>query len=127
MALDYSITLRNNRLQQIQTTIGGAGVLKIFSGAEPPNCTAPDPTGLLVTIGLPSVFIAVSGGVTSLVGSWVGTASSGGTPACFRMYDGSLVCHVQGGIPAEMTVTPSTITLSQTVTVNTFGVTAGNP
>jgi hypothetical protein len=128
MALDYSTALRNGRLQQIQTTVGSAGLLKIFSGAEPANCAAADPSGLLVTINLPTTFLTVSGGVTTIAGTWTGTATGSGTAQCFRMYDNGSNCHLQGAIPAEMTLSPSAAIVSgQSVTVNTFGVTAGNP
>ena len=35
MTYQYGATLRNNQVSQIQTTVGGSGSLKIFSGAEP--------------------------------------------------------------------------------------------
>ena len=128
MALDYSLVLRNGRLQQIQTSIGSAGALKIFSGVEPANCASPDPSGLLVTISLPSIFITVSAGIATIAGTWSGVASGAGTAQCFRMYDNGGNCHLQGGIPSEMTLSPSAaIGSTQTVTVNTFSVTAGNP
>ena len=68
MTFQYGATLRNNQVAQIQTTVGASGSLKIFSGAEPANCAAADPTGLLATIALPASFLTSSGGVTTIAG-----------------------------------------------------------
>jgi hypothetical protein len=126
MAFQYGTTLRNNQVGQIQTTIGTSGTLKIFSGAEPANCAAADPTGLLATITLPASFLTSSGGVTTIAGSWSVAASATGTAASFRMYDGSSVCHVQGNTTTDLVLNNTSITSGQTVTVTSFTVTAGN-
>ncbi len=49
-----------------------------------------------------------------------------GTAASFRVYDSSAVCQMQGAIPGDMSLNNTTIGVSQTVTVNTFGITSGN-
>jgi len=126
MAFQYGVTLRNNQVSQIQTTIGGSGTLKIFSGAEPANCAAADPTGLLATITLPATFLTSSGGATTIAGSWTVAASGTGTAATFRMYDGSSVCHVQGNTTTDLVLNNTSIASGQTVTVTSFTVTAGN-
>lgn len=126
MAFQYGATLRNNMVAQIQTTVGGSGTLKVFSGAEPANCAAADPSGLLATIVLPATFLTSSGGVTTIAGTWSVAASGAGTAASFRMYDGSAVCHVQGNTTADLVLNNTSITSGQTVTVNSFSVTAGN-
>ena len=126
MTYQYGVTLRNNQVAQIQTTIGGRGTLKVFSGAEPAYCAAADPTGLLATIALPASFLTSSGGVTTIAGTWSVTASGSGTAATFRMYDGSLVCHVQGNTTTDLVLNNTSITSGQTVSVTAFTVTAGN-
>ena len=126
MTFRYGATLRNNQVSQIQTTIGSAGTLKIFSGAEPANCAAADPSGLLCTITLPATFLTSSGGVTTIAGTWSATASGTGTAACFRMYDGSVVCGVQGNVTTDLVLNNTSIASGQTVTVTSFTVTAGN-
>src|SRR5258705_9212075 len=102
MTFQYGTALRNNQVSQIQTSIGASGTLKIFSGAEPANCAAADPAGLLATIALPASFLTSSGGVTTIAGSWSVAASGTGTAATFRMYDGSSVCHVQGNTTTDL-------------------------
>jgi hypothetical protein len=126
VAFQYGVVLRNNQVSQIQTSIGATGTLKIFSGAEPANCAAADPTGLLATIVLPAAFLTSSGGVTTLAGTWSVAASGTGTAASFRMYDGSAVCHVQGNTTADLVLNNQSIAAGQTVTVTSFSVTAGN-
>lgn len=126
MAMQYGATLRNNQVSQIQTTIGSAGHLKIFSGAVPANCAAADPTGLLADITLPSTFLTSAAGVTTIAGSWTVSASGTGTAQAFRMYDGSAVCHVQGNVTTDLVLNNTSIASGQTVTVTSFSVTAGN-
>jgi hypothetical protein len=126
MTFQYGTTLRNNQVSQIQATIGGSGTLKIFSGAEPANCAAADPAGLLATIVLPATFLTSSGGVTTIAGTWSVAASSTGTAASFRMYDGSGTCHVQGNCTTDLVLNNTSITAGQVVSVTSFSVTAGN-
>ena len=131
MTFQYSTTLRTNQVAQIQSTIGTSGSLKIFSGAEPANCAASDPSGLLATITLPSTFLTSSGGATTIAGTWSTTGSSNGTALSFRMYDGSAVCHTQGSVTAtggggDLTLDNTSIATGQTVTVTTCTITAGN-
>jgi len=126
MTHQYSTTLRTNQVGQIQSTVGASGVLKIFSGAEPANCAAADPAGLLATITLPASFLTSSGGVTTLAGTWSVAASATGTAASYRIYDGSAVCHVQGNVTTDLVLNSTSITIGQTVSVTSYAVTAGN-
>ena len=126
MTFQFGSTLRNNRVGQLQTTVSTSGTLKIFSGAEPANCAAADPSGLLATITLPSTFLTSSAGVTTIAGTWSTTASATGTAATFRIYDGSSVCHIQGNTTSDLVLNNTSITSGQTVTVTSFSVTDGN-
>lgn len=126
MAFQYGSALRTNQVGQLQSTVGSSGVLKIFSGTEPVNCAAGDPTGLLCTITLPATFLTSAAGVTTIAGTWSANASAAGTAATFRMYDGSAVCHIQGNTTADLVLNNTNIASGQTVTVTSFSVTAGN-
>lgn len=132
MAFQYSVTLRNGKLNTIDTTVGSSGTLKLFSGAEPANCAAADPSGLLATITLPaSPWAAASSGAIALAGTWSVAASGTGTAASFRIYDGSSNCHVQGNVTAtggggDMTLDNTSLNSGQTVTVTSFTITSGN-
>lgn len=127
MTLQYGTTLRTNQVGQIQTTVGSSGHLKIFSGAQPANCAAADPAGLLADITLPASFLTSAAGATTIAGSWSVAASGTGTAACFRIYDGSAVCHAQGNVTTDLVLNNTSIASGQTVTVTSFSVTAGNP
>lgn len=126
MAFQYGTTLRNNQVAQLQATVGGSGTLKIFSGAEPANCAAADPAGLLATIALPATFLTSSGGTTTLAGIWSVNATGAGNAASFRIYDGSAVCHIQGNCSTDLVLNNTSIAVGQTVTVTAFSVSAGN-
>jgi hypothetical protein len=129
MAYKYGVVLRTNQVAQIQASVGASGTLKIFSGAEPANCAAADPSGLLCTITLPATFLTSTNGVTTIAGTWQAVASAGGSGTnaqSFRMYDGASVCHVQGDTITDMVLNNQSIATGQTVTVTQFSVTAGN-
>ena len=126
MAFQYGVALRTNQVAQIQATIGASGTLKLFSGAEPANCAAADPTGLLATIVLPAAFLTSAAGVTTLAGTWSVAATGTGTALSFRMYDGALVCHIQGNCTTDMTLNNPALVTGQAVSVTSFSVTAGN-
>lgn len=127
MTFQYSVAVRNAALDAKETTIGAGAILKVFSGAEPANCAAADPAGLLATITLPSDWMAAaSTGSKVKSGTWSATASGTGTAASWRIYDSGLVaCHIQGNT-TDMTFDNTSIASGQTVTVNTFTLTAGN-
>lgn len=128
MTLQYSTTIRNNKLDQVESTTGTAAVLKIFSGAQPANCAAADPSGLLCTITLPSDWMnAASGGTKTLLGTWSASASGSGTAASWRIYESTATtCHLQGNT-TDMTFNNTNIASGQTVSVTSFTLTAGNP
>lgn len=126
MAFQFGSTLRNNQVSQIQATVGASGHLKIFSGAEPANCAAADPAGLLADIALPATFLTSSGGVTTIAGTWSANGAAVGTAQSFRMYDGSAVCHIQGNVTTDLVLNNTNIAIGQPVTVTAFSVTAGN-
>lgn len=127
MTVQYSTTMRNNKLDQVESTTGTAAVLKIFSGAQPANCAAADPSGLLCTITLPSDWMnAASGGTKTLLGTWSASAGGTGTAASWRIYESTATtCHIQGNT-TDMTFNNTSIASGQTVTVSSFTLTAGN-
>ena len=127
MTYQYSVAVRNAKLDAVETAIGATAVLKIFSGAEPANCAAADPTGLLCTITLPSDWMnSASAGAKTKLGTWSNAASGTGTAASWRLYasDGT-TCGIQGNM-TDMVLDNNAIAAAQVVTVNTFTITAGN-
>jgi hypothetical protein len=127
MAFQEGTNLRNATLNAKTTQLGATATLKIFSGAEPANCQAADPSGLLCTINLPNPpFGTASAGAMALSGTWSAAASATGTAASFRIYDSSAVCQMQGNVTTDLVLNNTSINSGQTVTVTSFGITAGN-
>ena len=127
MTFQYSVAVRNAGLDARETAIGVSPLLKLFSGAEPANCAAADPTGLLATITLPSDWMAAaSGGIKAKSGVWSNTASGTGTIASWRIYDNAgTTCHNQGNT-TDMTFDNTNVAVGQIITVSTYQWTAGN-
>jgi hypothetical protein len=131
MAIQFSVTLRNNRVGQIETTVGTSGTLEIRTGAPPANAAAADTGTLLATITLPTDWLtAASAGAVSRNGTWTVAASGAGTAGHFRIKAGA-TCHLQGDITAtggggDMTLDNVSIAAGQPVTVNTFSITDAN-
>jgi len=133
MAIQLSTAVRNARLDAVESTTGTSARLLIFSGAQPANCAAADPSGLLATLVLPSDWMnAASAGAKTLLGSWTGTGSAAGNAASFRVKDSGLTtCHIQGSVTAtggggDMTVDNVSIANGQTINVTTFTLTDAN-
>lgn len=133
MALQYSTTLRNARGDQIETTIGASAKLYLYSGSVAANCAASDPSGLLLTINLPSNWLNdASSGAKTLLGTWSGTASGTGTAASWRIKDsGGTTCHMQGTVSAsggggDLILDNTSIASGQTIAITGFTITEGN-
>lgn len=132
MALQLSTAVRNAILDQIETTIGTAAVLKIRTGAAPATCATADSGTVLATLSLPSDYMAAaSSGSKALTGTWQdASADATGTAAHFRLYasDGT-TCHMQGTVTAtggggDLVVDNVSFASGQSFTVTTFTLTA---
>lgn len=136
MALQFSVNVRNARLDAIETTVGTTPILRIYdlTSSAPANCAAAISGGTLATMNLPSDWMAAaSGGSKVLSGTWTdGTADASGTADFFRIYDSAgATCHLQGTVTAtggggDMTLDNTVIAAGQVVTITTFTLTDGN-
>jgi len=134
MALQYSVTVRNAQLDAVETTVGTAPLLRIYSGSAPANCAAAASGTLLAEATLPSDWMeAASSGSKALSGTWQdASANATGTAAHWRLYDsGGTTCHAQGTVTAtggggDMTLDNTSIASAQSVTITSFTITAGN-
>jgi len=134
MAVQFSVAVRNARLDSFETTVGASAVMKIFTGSPPANCAAADSGTVLATLNLPSDWMAAaSGGSKALSGSWQDlSADATGTAGYFRVYaTGGTVCGMQGTVSAtggggDMIVNSTAFTAGQSFTVNTFTITDAN-
>lgn len=132
MAIQLSTTVRNARLDAIETAISTSPIMRIRTGSVPSNCAAADTGTVLATITLPSDWMAAaSSGSKALSGSWQdASADATGTAAHFRIYDsGGSTCHIQGTVGTsgtDMIVNDTAFNTGQQFTVNSFTLTDGN-
>jgi hypothetical protein len=134
MALQFSVAVRNARLDAIETAIGTSAVLKIRTGAPPAACSTADSGSVLATLSLPSDWMAAaSSGTKAKSGTWEDTsADATGTAAHWRLYasDGT-TCHAQGTVTAtggggDLTVDNVSFAAGQAFTVTAFAFTEAN-
>ncbi len=134
MALQFSVSVRNARLDVVETTVGTSAVLRIRSGTVPATCATADAGTTLATLNLPSDWMAAaSGGSKTILGTWQDTAAdAAGTAGHFRIYDTSgTVCHIQGTVSitgggGDMQLDNTSIAIGQQVTVTAFTLNEGN-
>jgi hypothetical protein len=130
MAVQFSVSVRNARLDAIETAIGASAIFELRTGAQPANCAAASTGNILVQDTLDADWMAAaSGGTKAKTGTWSSTAVGGAadTAGHGRIYAAGSPseCHMQWDVSDDMTV-DGTITAGQTVTVNTFTLTDGN-
>lgn len=134
MALQLSTTVRNQRLNTIETAIGTSARLKIRTGSAPATCGAADSGTVLADMQLPSDWLAAAAsGSKAKSGTWQDTsADNTGTAAHFRIYAvGGSTCHLQGTVTTtagggDLTVQNLSFASGQAVTITGFTLTDGN-
>lgn len=132
MTVQMGTTLRNARLDQIESTVGTAPILTIRTGAQPVDCAAANSGTVLATITLPSDWLAAaSGGTKAKSGTWQdASADNTGTAAHWRLHDSSATtCHLQGSVgqgTGDLSLDNTSIVAGQSITINTWTFTEGN-
>lgn len=132
MALQYSVTVRNARLDVVESTISTSPTLELRTGSPPANCGTADSGTVVATMTLPSDWMAAaSGGTKGIAGTWQdASADSAGTVGHFRIKVGATT-HIQGtvtitGSGGDMTLDNNVVASGQQVTITSFTLTAGN-
>lgn len=130
MTIKYRDTIRDAKLNAIETTGGNNCSMSIFTGSPPTNVTDANTGTLLLDFNLPDDWMALaSGGAMAKAGTWSGTASGGSssTPGYFRIYNSrttknETTCIIQGscGVGSGDINFDGVITAGQTVTINSF-------
>jgi hypothetical protein len=134
MAIQYATTIRNDKLDAIETSLGTAPILRIRTGSLPADCATADSGTVLATATLPSDWMAAaSGGVKAKSGTWQdASADANGTAGHFRIYDsGDSFCGIQGTVTAnggggDMQVDNAVFAAGQSFTVSTFAISDNN-
>ena len=133
MALGYSTTLRNARLDAITTAAGNAALLRIYNGTQP--STGGTATTLLaeLTCGTPFASAASAGGLTLGAITQDSSANATGTATWFRIVKSDGTTHVMDGTVTatggggDLTLTTTSVVSGQPVSISSFTITAGNP
>jgi len=134
MTVNLSVTVRNARLDAIETAISTAPLLRIYSGTKPTACSDAATGTLLAEMTLPSDWMAAAGsGQKAKAGTWSdASANAAGTAGYFRITDSAGTnCHLQGTVTAtggggDMTLDNVSIASAQVVTITSFTLTDGN-
>jgi hypothetical protein len=134
MAIQFSVPVRNARLDAVETAIGATPIMRIRSGAAPANCAAADTGTVLATLALPADWMAAaSGGTKARLGTWEdASADAAGVAAHFRIYDAAgTTCHWQGTVSGtggggDMEVSNVNFAAGQPFTVTSFTLTEAN-
>lgn len=134
MSVQLSTAVRNARLDAIESTIGTAAKLQIWTGSMPASCaTAASGTKLLEDTLASDWAANASGGTKSFNNTPIaGSGLAGGTAGYFRIVDSAgTTCHLQGTVTAtggggDMTIDNTSIAMGQTVNMTSFTLTDAN-
>lgn len=132
LALAYSTTIRNARLNAIRDAIdggAGAGLLRIYDGSRP--ATGGTATTLLaeLTFTDPCSTGASSGTLTMSAIAADSSANNNGTATWFRCVDSTGTFCVDGSVGtsgSDLNLNSTTISSGQNVAVSSFVITGGN-
>lgn len=135
MTISNSATVANAKLDQEETTIGTAPLLRIYNGTIPASADTALSGNTLLAVGtLPSDWMnAASAKSKTKLGTWTLTGQAGagaGTAGTFfRFYDtAGTNCHKQGSFGASVVLTTNALTASNGNVLNfasTTGVAVG--
>ena len=133
MAIAYASTLRNTRMDAINTAANagaGAALLRIYDGTRP--ATGGTATTLLAELTFTDpAFAAASGGVlTASAITQDSSANATGTASWFRVVDSSATFVMDGNCGtsgSDLNLTTLSIVSTQPVSVSSFVLTEGNP
>jgi len=134
MPIQFSVAVRNARLDAFETVTGASAILRVRTGAPPASCAAARTGTVLATVNLPSDWMAAaSGGSKALSGTWQDLAAdAAGTMGHFEIMDSAgTTCHMQGTVTAtggggDMIVNNTNVAVGQQFDVTGFTLTDGN-
>jgi len=130
VSVQFSTTARNARLDAITSTVGNAGLLRIYTGSAPADCGTAASGTLLAELTCGSPFAgAASSGVLTVTNPGGVSASNTGTAGYYRVYksDGT-TCVAQGTVGtsgADLNLNTTSILTGGTVTVTAWSWTEG--
>ena len=125
MAIQFSVGVRNARVEAIEAIIGTSPLLEIRTGSQPADCATADSGTLLARLVLPSDWEnSASGGQVTKNGVWTGQCTTPGTALYFRLKNSTgTTCHMQGSVgflTGDLPMDDNTLDLDQIITVSVF-------
>lgn len=134
MTVQFSVAVRNARLDAIETAIGASPHLHIYTGSVPASCATAASGTKIVDMTLPADFYAnAASGSKALAGTWQSTGiNGGGTAGYYRILaSDNATVHEQGTVTitgggGDLTVDNTSIANGQTVTITGMTKTDGN-
>ncbi len=134
MAIQFSVPVRNARLDAIETQIGTLAIMRLRTGAQPATCATADSGTVVATLSLPADWLAAAAaGAKAKSGTWEDlSADAAGTIGHFRIYDsGGTVCGIQGTVTitaggGDMTLDNNVVAAAQAITITSFTLTDAN-
>lgn len=133
MALAYATTLRNSRLDAINTAANagaGAALLRIYDGTRPASGGAATTLLAELTFTDPAFGAAGSGIITASAITQDASANATGTATWFRVVDSSATFVMDGNVGtsgSDLNMTTTSIVATQPVSCSSFVITEGNP
>jgi len=129
MALAYVTTLRNARLDEIETAIGASGLLRVFSGTQPATGGAETTKLAELALSATAAPAAAAGVLTFSSISDDASADASGTPTWARLCTsaGAAVVDMTAGVGSGDLDFNAAIVISGTVSVTSFVITDGTP
>ena len=129
MTLGYSTALRNAQLDQITSTVGASGFLRIYDGSRP--ATGGTATTLLAELTLNATFApgASSGVLTLNAITADSSANATGTATWFRIVTSGATFVMDGSVGTsgqDLNLSTTSIVSGATVSVTSATITAGN-
>jgi hypothetical protein len=129
MALAYSTTLRNARLDAISTAVGSGGLIRIYDGSRP--ATGGTATTLLAELTVSGAFAAAASGGVLTVNTVTSDSSANatGTATWFRVTTSGGTAVIDGNVGtsgSDLNLNTTSIVSGGPVAITSFTITAGN-
>lgn len=129
MALAYSTTLRNARLDAISTAVGSGGLIRIYDGTRP--ATGGTATTKLAELTVSGAFAAAASAGVLTVNTVTSDSSADatGTATWFRVTTSGGTAVIDGNVGtsgSDLNLNTTSIVSGGPVAITSFTITAGN-
>ena len=129
MALQYTVTHRNNDMSDLVTAAGATGYIIIYSGALPANVATADAGTILVALPCSATLGTVASGVLTFNAITTTAIATSGTAGHWRLCTSAAgtTCIAQGTVGtsgADLNLSTLTLTAAVNLSISSWTVTA---